>query len=639
VLETPSTRVRTSGALLEGLAAGLVLGGADLSASAPWRLPPVLWLAALGLGALLGFAGGGLGALFRRPGLPTAVVLVGGLALEVGSVASKELAGTPRLVALGLGGVSALATLVLVPSTLARLRLFARVATPLLVPATALLRPVLDAPPMLAAASSLLIPAVLVGVGRHPTRALALAGLAVLVPLPAWRLAGATTHLERPGPAVPATTDGRPDVVLLVVDTLRADAPAPRGALADLASEGVRFGQCISAAPWTLPAVASLLTGLLPSQHGAVSATTPLSGDVTTLAERLAAAGYATAAFTGGAFVGAAHGLDQGFELFDSGRERRFPASHVHEPLVWRLAKNRYWPLIALVRAVDERRGLRGVVPGVVEFARRHADRPRFLFLHTYQVHDYYLYDPDTDDDVAAGLSPRFAGRMTVHPAELATASQVDLDGFRARYDARVAAVEACLADLRTALGECLTPDAVWIVTSDHGEGFDAARGRVHHGGRLHDDLLHVPLVVRAPGRLPAGTRVEAQVRSVDLVPTLLDLLGLPALEEPAGQSLLPALRGERPYPPVAHAQELEHGLHLLAARSARWKLVRDDASVTLFDLAQDPEEPADAGQTAPPELERALETFEERFPPRATGTSELDRNTLQHLRELGYVE
>src|SRR6185436_20685034 len=148
-----------------------------------------------------------------------------------------------------------------------------------------------------------------------------------------------------------------------------------------------------------------------------------------------------------------------------------------------------------------------------------------------YQVHDYYLYDPDLDDPVRAARPPPsadFAGRLSVHPGELAHASQDDLEYFRALYLGRVAALERLFPTLVSELTPFVGEDALWIVTGDHGEGFDAAERRVHHGGRLNEDLLRVPLFLRAKGRLEPGRVVDASVRSIDVFPTVLDLAGLP---------------------------------------------------------------------------------------------------------------
>ena len=621
-----------------------MLGLSDWAASGLARTPGVLAIASLAFGALAGAICGVVAVGLGRARLGVGLVLAGGIALEGVSVASKELEGAGALPGAALALVLALLTLVLVvrdDAVRSPARTWNELGFVALLPAGAWLAAHLGADPWLRVAVTGL-PLVALALerssrGRASSVTLAVVPVALLVA--AQLESGFPRRAELPDP--PAPVEAHPSVVVLVIDTLRADALSPDGALAAFAREGVEFRQCVSAAPWTLPAVSSLLTGLYPSQHGAVGATTALADDVTTLAELLRDAGYATGAFTGGAFVGAAHHLDQGFQVFDSTCERRFEPFVMHTPLVWRLAKNRYWPLPWLVRAVDEFRGLAGVLDAAKTWAARAGSRPKLLFLHTYQVHDYYLYDPDVDDEVRArGPAPsaEFAGRATVNPRELAHAAQSDLDYFHALYRQRVAAVEHLFPELVAELTPLVGADAVWVVTADHGEGFDAAHGRVHHGGRLHEDLLRVPLVVRAPGRLAPGRVVEESVRSVDVLPTVLDLVGVALPERGSGESLLPALRGERSFPGSAFSEEHAPGYDLIALRRDGWKVIQSPHQTALFHLAEDPLELAPVSGELPAELRAELTDFPVLHPAHARAGIELDPATHEQLRSLGYV-
>lgn len=612
-------------ALGEALWVGLAYAASDALASGLLRLPPTLLLASLVLGLLVGLATGLTAAIGGRPRLGGSLALALLAGLQGAALASKGLEEGARTAGFLLAALSGLVALI--PS---------RHGSPWVGAA------LLPLGAGLAAAPS---PWVGLGLGAlacavpqlppRARRALLLTGLA----------AAALLHRQRPAPQPlvtrpPASAPAAhgPNVVLLVIDTLRADELPPEGNLARFAREGVRFEQCTSSAPWTLPSVSSLLTARYPSQHGAVNATTPLPLDVESVAERFAAAGYRTGAFTGGAFVGPGHRLDQGFEHFDARAERRFAPLGPHLPLVWQLAKNRYAPLRFLVRAVDEYVGLAGVLEAAEAWLAAGEPRPTFLLLHTYQAHDYYLYDADTDDALhAAGPWPseRFARRLSVHPSELGGASQADLDHFRAVYRARIAAIDALFPELLRRIEAQLGPDTLWVVTADHGEGFDAATGRVHHGGRLHEDLLAVPLVLRGPGLVP---RVVAEpVRHVDVAPTLLELCGLPALAGAAGSSLVGVLAGAAPPPTLAFAEERAHGLELLAVRSQAWKAIRSPAGIESFELASDPGElvPTDG----PAELAAALADFARLFPARQLDEVELDEATQAHLKALGYVE
>jgi arylsulfatase A-like enzyme len=630
-------------AWLAGTLAGLVLGLGDWIASGVSRVPASLALASLLGGTLAGALAGGLAAAFGRPRLGVALVLAGAIALEGASSASKGLTNASRALGILLAAALALASLA------ALLRETADVGKAPIVlgalvalPAGSYLAgelPTRPWAPVLASGAPLAW-LILVRLGRHRREVHALGWLGLLLALLSAQRGPAPAVRKAPLAPSPAAASSSPSLVLLVVDTLRADALPSGGALAEFAREGVEFRQCVSAAPWTLPSVSSLLTGLLPSQHGAVTAATALPEDLTTLAERLHAQGYATAAFSGGAFVGAGHGLDQGFQTFDPRCERRFEPFGARTPLVWRVARNRYFPLRWLVRWVDESRGLAGVLAAAVGWAAREPHRPKFVFLHTNPVHDYYLYDPDLDDAVLAGRTApsRFAGRLSVHPEELWQVSQAELEHFRALYEGRVVALDRLFPELVRALTPHVGEDALWVVTADHGEGFDAAGGRVHHGGRLHEDLLRVPLILRAKGRLEPGTVVEESVRSVDVLPTVLDLAGLPVPDGLAGESLLPALRGERPFPSSAFAEERAHGFELVAVRRAGWKLVRGPGHAELYHLEQDPLERRPLSLEPPEPLRAELETFPTRFPAREREEAVLDSATLKHLRALGYV-
>ena len=633
-----------SRAFLAGLGSGLILALADCAASGILLLPGSLVLSSFALGAVSGSAAGSVAAVLQRPMLGPALVLAGGIGLEGSSLASKELEGAARAsaaVPVVLAALAGFAGLLALRQGSVRATISTG-ALASLAAGTYLAATLTDGP--WGHLAGILLPLLVLACARGERLAklgLAFASLVLL----------GATWLERPLPArlplprldVPAASG--PSLVVLVIDTLRADTVDPQGELARLARGGADFRQCVSAAPWTLPAMSSLLTGLVPSQHGALTALTPLADDVTTLAELLRASGYATAAFTGGAFVGAGHRLDQGFEHFDASCERRFAPLGTHVPLVWRLAKNRYFPLRWLVRRVDEVRGFEGVVGAVREWGERRREardaRPFFLLLHTYQVHDYYLYDPPVDDgqrDSGPEFSERFAGRLSVHPSELLTASQADLDVFRGLYAGRVGAVEAQIPVVERWVSALAGEDVVWVITADHGEGFDAVRHRVHHGGRLHDDLLRVPLFLCAKGRIPEGLVIQETVRSVDVLPTVLDLLGLSIPAGLAGESLLPALRGKRPFPASAFAEERARGCELLALRRDGWKWIHGPKLSELYRLDQDPLETAPLSGEPPPDLRAEFSAFPTRFPARKSAEVELDPATLEHLRALGYV-
>ncbi len=434
--------------------------------------------------------------------------------------------------------------------------------------------------------------------------------------------------------------------MLVVVDTLRYDHAFPAQAeaipptIARLAKAGVRFDQAVSSAPWTLPSISSLMTSLHPSQHGAVTRERRLPEDVSTLAEILHDAGYQTAAFTGGGFVAPAFGLDQGFETFEpvGGYEVfDFPRNI---PLVWRLLKNRWLPLNSLAERIGGHyRGVAALHKRVAVWMRqRDHNRPFFLFLHTYQVHDYYSYDPEFDGPLRGAVRRGPEVRDSVEPDKLIESTQEQLDWCHAVYKGRVALVDRLLGGLVDDLERGAGPRGlVGVLTSDHGEGFDAARGRVHHGARLQDDLLRVLLVLWAPGRLPAGRTIGEQVRLLDVLPTVLDLAGLAPPSGIAGRSLLPLLRAAEGAPRVAWSEDHILG-HLVALRTATWKAVEFESKPSqVFRLDQDPLEDRPIDERMPEDLmaqwSARKNLLELRQGPRAGEDAEL----TEQLNRLGY--
>jgi len=653
--------------LTEGLIAGLLLALTDWVAGGVARTPVLVALFGLAVFAVGGLLAGLVATLFRRHGIATALATGGALAVHGLSIVSKNLGGpqldTERhlvataccIAALHFGALAGwtYACTKKRPDLSPSLAWLGVLVVAAGVPASSLfgkLEPGASIQLTVIAAISFPILAWLL---KTRARLTAISALVLLVGL---ALPVALYDHEPPRRFLPSSSDAgpaaeAPNVVLFVIDTVRADQlhseteHTPN--LSRLAEGGAQFTQAISSASWTLPATSSLLTSLYPSQHGAVMATTTLPGDVVTLAEVFHGAGYETAAFTGGAFVSPAFGLDQGFEYFDHLAEFNFRPFRFHTPLAWRLAKNRYLPLRALLARVNEFGGMRAVRSRVNEWLEaRSTERPFFLLVHTYQVHDYYIYHPDPDDQVLDSLGPisdRFAGRLSVHPSELLTATQSDLDWFRALYDNRLQHVDGQLGELMGELESHLGgAPLVTAMTSDHGEGFDAKTRRIHHGDRLHDDLLRVPFLLQAPGQIEPGTRIDSQVRSIDLMPTLIDLAGLTIPDGLSGQSLLPSLLGKTEWPAEAFGEEIRDDRRKLALRTNEWKLIRGSGAAQnreIYNLGLDPAESTQAEETPPTLLLDSLSGFRERYSERPRQESTIDEATESHLRALGYIE
>jgi arylsulfatase A-like enzyme len=424
-----------------------------------------------------------------------------------------------------------------------------------------------------------------------------------------------------------------PHLVLISVDTLNrsalrafdAGAPAlPR--LDALAAESVRFERAISTSSWTLPAHASLLTGRYPHRHGATDPNVLLDPGVPTLAETLRGLGYETVAVTGGGFVRSEFGLARGFDRY----------------LDWTLAEG---PLEQAAASLFDR-------AAAVVAQRGAAARPLFLFAHTFAVHDYYYLHPWAVERLAerpARTIPEYGdcldGGLRCDDADWAT--------LRALYAAELAHLDAGIGRLLDALAAAgMLEKSVVVLTSDHGEGFDPARSRIHHGGRLHADVLRVPLLVRMPGA--AGRAVDAPVSLADVAPTLVELAGGAPLAGSDGVSLAAALRGgaldrERALYAEEHAFSWWSGARLQSrsvqarplstavVRGDRWYLRSGDRE-ELYDWWRDPGQAHDIAAGAPERA--ALRDLADRVGERpATPLLGQDEDLRDQLRALGYAE
>ena len=412
---------------------------------------------------------------------------------------------------------------------------------------------------------------------------------------------------------VPPAAPVRPSLVLVSLDTLRARSASAYGCrrpttptLDRLATAGALVRTAVAPVPFTPPSHMSMLTGLEPCAHGVKGVHEALAPERLTLAEALRAVGYETAAFTEDAYLVAASGFDRGF---DSYVENRSEESASPGFAVETFAQARAWLLA-------------------------HAGRPAFLFVHTYQVHEPYtpprayatlFTDDDQGDENQRAL---------------------------ADYEREVRYTDDLLADLLGAVD----PHAVVVVTSDHGEGF-GEHFWTGHGFDLHDEALLVPLVVRAPGLIPAGRVIEEQVGLVDLAPTLLELLGAPALPDIQGQSFAGLLTGRR----GRFVERAIVSTDLVgdeSVRTRRSKVITTKAGPMLYDLAADPREESDRATSdatgvaaAGPLLEQAHEACaswhrahpsdEEaaRPPSRSDPAWLVNRDDIERkLRSLGYA-
>jgi arylsulfatase A-like enzyme/1-acyl-sn-glycerol-3-phosphate acyltransferase len=424
----------------------------------------------------------------------------------------------------------------------------------------------------------------------------------------AWCLSPA---LPRPAPLRPPPGPvgaTGPSIALIVLDTVRADRTSlarrdrdPTPHLAALAARGTTFASARSVSCWSLPAHATLLTGRLPSGHGAHFEHFRLDADADTLPEALRAAGWDTAAFSGNPLVAPGTGLDQGFVTFEEAWRGWLGGEST---LAGRVARR--W------LAPERDKGGAAVAAAVRAWRRsRPDDRPWFALVNVFEAHAPYPAVPAVHRD--AFLPPGTPAAEVARVGEAAHLAQVfgtpvdERDAALARdlSDGAVRAADAVLGEVLAALSDA---DVV-IVVSDHGEELGGPRGWGHDHG-LSEPILRVPFVVAGPG-IAAGRTIDAPVSLVDVAPTIRALAGLPP-DPGDGVDLSPALRGGEG--PGVRTLRAEHWrtdpftgafwvgrpwATLPAVRARRAAAVRgdvkrvraEDGTDEGFDLAADPDE------------------------------------------------
>ena len=350
-------------------------------------------------------------------------------------------------------------------------------------------------------------------------------------------------------PPAPAATPPW-SIVLISLDTLRAQSVSAYGHTREtmpvldrrLAAAGVLMRSAVSAQPFTPPSHMSMLTGLEPCAHGVKGLHDPLAPERTTLAEAVRAAGYETAAFTEDAYLIAGSGFDRGFDVYRENRSEEAAS-----------------PGFGAETFADASAWLAG-----------RSTRPFFVFIHTYQVHGPFA-------------PPR--GYATL----FADADQSD-DKKRSlvNYEREIRYTDDLLAGLLdTLVAHGLSERTIIALTSDHGEGF-GEHFWTGHGFDLHDEALLVPLVIRAPGLVPAGRVVDEQVGLIDLAPTLLELVGLPPLPDAQGRSFARLVTGRgTPFEDRPLMSTAFMGTESIRTRAYKYIKMKD--SETYYDLPADP--------------------------------------------------
>jgi len=446
-------------------------------------------------------------------------------------------------------------------------------------------------------------------------------------------LVGVSFWLALTGSGCAPADYGRPDcnVILISIDTLRSDHLGCYGYQRDtspvidrFSGDAITFLSTFAQAPSTTMSHASIFTSLLPSHHGAFySCRTPIPDHQVTMAEMLQQDGYHTASINDGGQIAARFGFDQGFDNYTSIKH----GAPGHSNFIHTAR-----------RAID--------------WLRNRDDDRFFLFLHTYHTHHPYTPPKRFVETMDEGYRGKLPDKISLELLRQVKRgdrqlTRSDKQHIVTLYDAEIRQMDVgfgLIVDELKKLG--LYDDMVLILTSDHGEEFGEHGVMGWHSHTLYDELLSVPLIIKLPGNDFAGTRVTTPVRSIDILPTLLDCLDIPPLAVFEGRSLMDLARGRRESPRPVVARQDHRNPTPVILRSGRWKYYHRPGAHKpriLFDLQQDPGETRNAGVEHPEvidELEQQLADILARRPTVTTGEEvRLPGELEDQLRALGYAE
>jgi arylsulfatase A-like enzyme len=426
-------------------------------------------------------------------------------------------------------------------------------------------------------------------------------------------------------------------IILISLDTLRADHLGTYGyrrntspSIDAFAKESVVFENAVVQAPNTLPSHMSIMTSLYPSSHEVGRQSFPLADEHLTLAELLGEGGYQTAAFTDGGFVSKIFGFDHGFDIYD-----------------------------------DQGGGFTNILPKVKKWLDMNKAKPFFLFIHSYDIHS--PYNPPLPYNSMFHNFP-YAGSHIPSNQTLGLANKnelnlnnEDLSHFIALYDGGIRYTDEKIGEFLSYLKDSgLAKQSLIIITSDHGEAFKE-HGRLLHRQLYYRPNLHVPLIIRIPKYPKKEIRIKNLVRSIDLLPTILDITALPTHPKAQGESLLPLIKRQRSYVnqflwKISHpfAKDLKTSLaeseprmpphHRSIITNDGYQMITDQTFnyVKLFNLNTDPLAKNDIAKDRDDITEQLLLKLKRIYSMQSYNTTSiihLDEQTHKQLEALGYID
>ena len=438
-------------------------------------------------------------------------------------------------------------------------------------------------------------------------------------------------------------------IILISLDTLRADHLGCYGynrntspSIDALAKESIVFEHAVVQSQWTLPSHMSIMTSLYPSSHGVTKPGDRLAKEQVTLAELLRKGGFKTAAFVDGGWMNSNFGFNHGFEIYDD-----------HQ---WESIKG-----IPLQVKDSQRGGIKQILPKVKRWLDDIKPDPFFLFIHCYDIHAPYdppsPYDSMFHDFTYTGdLFPN-SETMLAEKWKGLKVNDEDLRHFIALYDGCIRYTDEKIGEFLSYLQDSgLYDQSLIIITSDHGEEFKE-HGRLGHQQLYYRPNLQVPLILRIPNYRKKGIRVNGLVQSIDLLPTILEIAGLPPYPNVQGRSLLPLIKRNKNFFnrslwKVFHPfQKDSHVSFAMEPREDMYSIITDDYqllhnlklnSIKLFNLESDPLAKSNIAKDHDVIVERLLSELKKVYsvmPLHKASTISLDEQTRKQLEALGYID
>jgi len=440
-------------------------------------------------------------------------------------------------------------------------------------------------------------------------------------------------------------------VILIVVDTLRADFVSSYDArnvatpnMDRLARDGVLFEHAYSEAPWTLPSVSSMMTGLPPTVHLATTPHDRLPSVLPTLAEYLRDKGYFTLAIGRNSSLGPQYNLSQGFLQYNI-----FPSPSIGHSFGAKFLRRILFPSrFKECLSTDELTTL------ACRWIGRNSNNPFFLWLHYYDPHQPLEppWDLIPDEEPPARIGRHFSDFKRIRGGLFVPSAQ-EREWIEELYRGEVRYVDRAIGRLlKTLEAQDLYDESLIVLTSDHGEEF-WEHGNIGHGHTLKNELLRIPLIFKLPHQKYAGTRVEKPISNSAIMPTILDLCGIEIEEDIARPASL-ALLWKQDASATEHEPIISTGLLYYEDRVSiihdglKYVRSRVDGREELYNLKQDPEERASITSSSGDRIQEArdiLQSHDQRaeqqrqyFGITGPDSAVLDKETQDQLRAIGYI-